>query len=652
MRRPLAILLIALLATPCFAGRAVVVQPGTTPGWASINSAIPEYYQRRLAVYRTLGIDFDALPNQALKTEWARTLVVSVNGEAKTYVAGIMNEFTTAGSGAPAGASFVPDSLLMQARWPTGPWVLFAPPNMSSTSILADRSSPYACSTGFGLNTGPSLSNSNLFQRNFYVPGSSWYWRSFGGGTGHIPNALTPHAAGVWRTLVSENSGGWTPYAMQAIAPTDWDSSTVAVAETLSSVARYKKNGAGPPIIITATGWNAAIPPYGQMLQSLALADSAASGELLFQTHPGPVRFNIQIGPLAATGSASAQSLLGLDDGIGPRPGDSTAVKATLSGYNQMGLKATILLQTNADTVAALATQYEWVRKLYPLAKVSPFDKAGVSFSGGVGDSKGASATAAHDVYGASRERSLFPAGETDPRDGCDCATSGPGGGPDTSSVYCGVTRQFAFLEGYFGKTRVDHVIACPLEDFSPVYFNRSRGSIDSLKWCLWLAGVRGVRVGNMTPANDVGSSATNSPRGYWSTLRVEDVIDPANGRRIGRIPFMPSRDFEQAASTTPPAHDLPTEFLDGLLCGDWYTGSRSPIYVNGHNFFSRTVILELSGASLGGTGAATGGWRYGYWYARTLWAICKAANRFGRTVIEPSYGDETAAWIISSGIR
>jgi hypothetical protein len=213
--------------------------------------------------------------------------------------------------------------------------------------------------------------------------------------------------------------------------------------------------------------------------------------------------------------------------------------------------------------------------------------------------------------------------------------------------------RQFAALTAYFGASRVDHVIACPLEDWSPLYFTRARGSLDSLKWCLYLAGVRGVRVGNYSLTNDAGTATgAANPRGYKSGFSVEDVRDPASGQVIGQLALMPSRDWDTDPTTVIVPHDLGTEFLDGLLCGDWYTGSRNAQYVNGHNFFARTVVFEVPGNALGGNGTALGNWRQGYWYARSLWGICKAANRFGRSIIEPSYGDETAAWLMKSGLR
>jgi hypothetical protein len=363
---------------------------------------------------------------------------------------------------------------------------------------------------------------------------------------------------------------------------------------------------------------------------------------MLGQTSPLPVRFNIQIGPLCATSMWNDGSAIGLDEGVGPYPGDSVATKSTLASFGAMGLKGTVLVQT--DSMGAFPDQARWVRDLCPLMRVSPFNKTGV-WTGQVGGGN-ATAEGSNDTFGATRLRSLLPAGCSDPRGGCSqCAA-------DTASVYCKLQKAYAKLANYYGARRVDRVIACPLEDFTPTYFGEATGSMDSLKWVLYLNGVVGVRVGNLALANDVGTGG--APRGWSSTLNVEEVRDPATGAALGLIVFMPSRDWDTDVLTmaTVNAHDIQNEFLNGLFQGDWYLSSRSPVYSGEHNFFSRTVIFEIPGNCLGGSGLPLGNWRTGYWFARSLWAQCKAANSFGRLIVEPSYGEETAQWIIQSGIR
>lgn len=641
MRRALVVLALMLVPLAAWAGKTIVVMPGHSPSYTPTGAAVAQAEGRWLSMYRTLGMDFDALRSEQLKTEWARTLVFPVpGGGTQAYVAGVAVGFCTGTGGATISPNpnspFVPDSMTRQANWPTGPWAFMSPPAQIGFNVLSDRAQATgfpACTTGIAANPAPL--SQNKYQTNDFMPGTSFVWRCFQNRTGYTPAASAP--AGVFRALVKQAPSGWNPYAEQGLAPSNWDSMPSGTPDTLAVVARYKKNGAGPPIAIAVTGNGTDNMPHMRQVISLAFIDSAAGKTVLGQTSPLPVRFTFHVGPLCASGHYSAAVTGGLDPGIGPYPGDSVETKSTLAGYQAMGLKGTVLVQT--DSMGFFPQQAEWVRTLWPLAHVTPFDMAGVN--SGVGGA--ATASRVVDAFGATRLRSLLPAGCTDPRGGCiQCGT-------DTSAVFCYLKRAFAKLAAYYGASRVDRVIACPLEDWTPTYFDRAAGDLDSLKWVLYLAGVRGIRVGNLSPRNwGVGGA----PRGYFTALRVHDVTDPATGRDVGRMVFMPSRDSDGDGASSLFPHDTPGEFLQGLLEGDWYVGSRSPVYVNGHDFFVRTVIFEILGSQLGGKGTANQNYRMGYWMARNLWAQCKAANSFGRTVIEPSYGEETANWLIQSGLR
>lgn len=644
MRRLAAVLVLALIAAPAFAGKTVIVMRGRSPSAVAVSAAAAEGHVRRFGMYRTLGMDFHVKQTQTIKTEWMRTLVFPGPGGTGTqsYVAGIVQEFSTSTAGELSTSPCAPCSLTTLDRWADGPWVLFTADVLVGTQVLANTTSPHACTTGFANNPAPQVSKNEV---SHFVPGTDFHWRSYNNSGRFTRLPGDPPAPGVWRVLTRESRNGWNPYAQQGIASPDWDSLPpgAQTSDTVGSVARYRKNGAGPPLVFATQGAAAlSLPTYGLTLQALALADSAAGYAMLGQTSPLPVRFNIQIGPFGASGDFDTQAS---DGDAGVYPGDSAFVKARLANFALMGIKLTALIQTNPDSVAAHASQLEWIRIITPLAKVSPFDKAGVWNTATTGN---ATATKVYDAMGAERHRSLFPAGCADPRTGCasECAS-------DTASVFCWITKQFAFLERYYGKDRVDRVIACPKEDFSPKYFTRTRGSLDSLKWCLWLAGVRGVRVGNMELGNDIGTGpGGTNPRGYSSSLGVQEVRDPASGALLGHIVFMPGRDWDSVANVALTVHDLPTEFLDGLLTGDWYTGSRSAQYTNLHNFFVRPVILEVPTNALGGNGTALGNWGQGYWNVRSLWGMCSAVNRFGRKIIEPSWGEETAEWVLRSGVR
>ena len=657
MRRALALLMLCAFAAPALAGRTLVVNRGrgvsNCAAIAGSNAALEsQITTRRAALYRTFGMQAEVYRMEDLKTEWLRQLVTPGPGGVgtRTYVAGIVNDFTSSGGANETPCPCNPCSLSLLARRPVGPWIFHGATSHWGTGQLQqlDASAFATCSTGFQSNGAPTAPR---MQRNMYVAGEQYFARGTGF-AGEYRRKADPPTNGVFRPLVWEGTNDWYTWVSLGLPPPDLNvmvATATAANETTAVAALYGRNGVGPPVIIASGGQNSyTFDNWFNEMTALALADSAALGQMLFQTYEGPVRFNIQVGPYGASGHANAVSSGGLDEGIGPHAGaagqDSSTQKGSLSSFQTNLMKGTVLIQTNADSVAVYATQLEWVRTRWPLAHVTFFEKAGV-WTAAQGGSGGANTlTKPQDIFGVTRTRSLFPEGETDPRDGCDCST-------DTLSVYCGIMRRWEFLTNYFGAQRVDHVITAPLEDWTPQQYTRTNPQIDSLKWCFWLAKVKAIRVGNYANTNDVGSAGTSAIRGWKSALTVEPVLDPATKKVVGRMVFMPSRDWDYDPNSAVEGHDLANEFLNGLFNTDWYYGSRNAQYVNNHNFFMRTVVFEVPANSLGSDADGLF-WRRGYWDVLALWGVTKAANRFGRTILEPSYGEETARWLITSGLR
>lgn len=664
MRRLLLVFLLAF-ARDALAARAMVVDVVL-----GVSDRSLEHSQKLMAVYKTVyGIDFDHYAASDMTTLWL------VNAEhrgpegVKNYDFLIIHNYRKGGIGGGSFGANV-DSMFRDpsgnARWPTKPTLIFSDPAFAGS---LGPSSFGMDSTGFGGSTAPSALAWPT--RVIYSPELSRGWHS-GGSTARFSRVAAP---GVVRDVLLDLPSPWWSYTRllpngfggvsgsAGWSTPDWDSvSALSASDSGVIRVRYRADGAGnglpPPVAFVACG-NAIDYNIRLVTVGLALADSAGLNTLLFQTRPGPVMFTVQMNTIGATGRYDAADGGGIVNDYGifvPAGIDSDRANsvATIDALAARGVKMSFGVQMNPDSVAKLRYQLEWIRDRDPYAKVYPFERSGLGdYSPLIGgaESAGGNADATHnyDAFGAMRQRSLLPADCADPRLGCDCST-------DTTSVLCLAQRQKAAAVAFFGADRLDAVWSVPAEDWTPRYFGRSGGDLDSLVWVLYrFVGLRGLRVGNMSVVNIANDGSANSPRGWMRNQAVRPVKDPATGQVIGQFAFLPSRDAENPGpgQIQSGGHDNASEFLTGLTLGMWFEGTPSPIYVNGHDFFNRTMIFETPASWLGGSGDPRYNWHAALNYIADFDDFCKLTKRLaGRPVIEMGYGEDTASWFIRSGLR
>jgi hypothetical protein len=641
MIRGLLALLLMLGATEAIAGRVMVVRQGT----AAASDALARITYE--SVYPTLGMSFDVFPQAALKTEWVRTgTYPDPDGTVRQY-SGVIWEGLRVAMG-DIGAQ--PESLMLcgNSKWPTKPIIFISAQSIPSTIVL-DQASCDGCSTGVKTNPGGLVRYQERME--YVASNTSRAWHSYGSSPRFQPAATQP--PGVWRVLLKETASPWYDYQVQGLAVTNWDSLPGTPADTITAVVRYGPTGSTVPIIFCMGGYENNARVQGtlrRLVACLAVADSASGRQILFQTRPGPVTFTPMVGPLGATGRYTEVPTLAdaTHPGIFQPAGvdsDSVAVKATLTAFQAMGIRANVAVQMDSAGSSLHLRQLYWVRDLWPLAHVYPFEMSGTKATASGGNA--AAPDHNYDAFGATRLRRLLPAGCSDPRNGCDCTS-------DTTSVLCNVLRQRAYAMALVGPDRVDGVWSVPLDDWTPTYFGRATGDIDSLVWVLWLAKIKGIAVGSMKNVNIAGGTGTGAPRGWFRNSQIRPVIDPLTHQQVGTMAFMAGREYDTEPRNVliaDNAHDHTGEFLEVLLTGNWYL--HAPIYINEHEFYGRHFLFHVSAAWLGGAGTATSNWRYGYWALKGLDDWIDTVNELaGRTVIQMGYGEDTAKWMLRSGLR
>jgi hypothetical protein len=681
VRRLLAVLLL-LCARPALGGSALVVHQ-TGAGSGEVES---DHYW--LAVMSTLGIDYRLVPHIRLQSYELRNAVYDdfANGtsaSAVQYDCVIVLGYR-AGSNLAGAANM--DSLLTGAGWSNQPVLLISPSVRNSTTIWSGGAFD---STGFGATNSTGVSTFEETSE-YYGPDPQYSWHQGQGYAGFPAGDIPP---GQFTALLKQNANPWYDYRKIDLSVPAWDSLRTGT-DTLTLVRRYRVdasgNPTGAPLILCGTGYQIGAPEGSlrRVVCALAALDSACGGDLLYQTRPGPVTLAAQIQVIGGSGRYTASSADGLDGhaGIfmpaGVDSGNLTRLQAVFDSLQAHGVKASVGVQMNYDSTGTSSKPYYAqlvaLRDRWPLAKVFPFELGGLgvlgsaTYAGANNDT-----TRNYDGFGAARVRSLLPAGYTGLIDTCHCGVDRFTAAADTGSVYCNLKRQRLNAAAFFGQSRVDRVWGAPFEDWSPLSFGNSTAGFDSLKWVLHKVGIVGLRVGVMARANDTGGGLTGAPRGLFRSQSIEPVYDvsrwgtggtgpsTAGGattqkRAIGTMVFLPSRDPEAATNSiyqSRQGHDNPTEYLNGVFTGRWYNSTPSPAYPGSgtltHSFTQRTMLYEISGSWLTGSGDPLRQWKPGYWDLVGLKDWVDVVNRLaGRTVIQMGYGEDAAAWFVRSGLH
>jgi len=251
------------------------------------------------------------------------------------------------------------------------------------------------------------------------------------------------------------------------------------------------------------------------------------------------------------------------------------------------------------------------------------------------------SRTQVNDLFGSKRLHQLRPAGATSWAPACtDLADS---------SYACKLLWSIDDLRTVLAEKGLPQNIASVWAPPRDDYTNRTihRGSLaqhDAILTIAYLRGIRGFRVGVMSPTNDGYREETYGPPHGWSSIDrsvpVRADPDDPSSQVIGHMKFLPSRGSEFAANAAYyPAygagnHDVMDEFLTGLFTGSWYM-PHSMMYVNMHNMLTRTMVLEIDAGTLCGSAP--------HWYTIKWTANWLAiGNRFaGRTVGDIVFADE-----------
>ncbi len=619
----------ALWASAAQAGAVAVVVAAVS----NVNQqALSQQEQAVLGILRTYGVDYDLYyaNGQGLRTEWCRTgtFQSSMTGTLKSYKAVFHLNYAQSAYTNLLGF-YCPESLLRAARWPTVPQVYVSVPaalnnhfgTAGSTDSLSGVKGPGAASETF------------KWTHVMYRPGTPLRWRNVWGGMFYVVRSGSP--AGIFRPLIGYGISASMDGGFRACISCD-STTQSAFPDTLLMWARYRSSLEPAPQIMLYPSYSATSGAYGMVAMALAMADSAAGGQIIPQR--GPKTLSIVVSGAFSRGSYKGYASAGAGGTFCYADScDSAHVKAgidSLGTLRQGGQPVPIVVAANLDSVAAYPYELAWWSRLPNVRYVPTSKTAVVSGMSGTNASK----YRLVDMLGARRARTIFPIGADSLNAACSAGDS---------SIKCLVKAAYARAESLWSG-KVDHVLYATESDYLPPSITAKEGAnLDYLHYALYQVGLRGFVIQPQTVNSSPGANwyvTATLPGGATSTAATNpSAWTPAagsvpvwktpgapGGTRLGSLRQLASRYYmapEANVDFTVP-HDYHLEVLWGRLTGQWYL-TRLNNYT--HFFDTSLSVFETTAGKLGGWGAtvASNVPRLGYWHAKWLVNEAEAINSF-----------------------
>lgn len=671
MRRSLAVLTALLLASPTFAGRVAVVPPYTATNSTVPNSSYAERAQvaKVCEMLDVMGVDYDIIPNGAMRTLYAQTGTVNFEGGlSRNYVAFIHPGWQRGGAGTHV-AGWKPDSLWLGAKWSAVPQLFIAHAS-SAAQTLAQGTVIVSCSTGVASPTAFfTTANTAGNSGTAYLLNGPEVWHEAGGDNAlynntYVRNGINGNGPDYFvRTIVALNS--WPPVDQYQTYtnPDGLTRKTQATADTFQLMARYRTNtdgsASGVPIIFCASpnasaGANAAM---GLQAMAIAALDSAsrAAGAVAAVPYDGriigvkagwqPKKVAVYISrafargrPRAAASGQEAKGWYCYADSC-----DSSFFKASIDSLESLGIPFTV--GVNIDSVNTYPAEKAWWARLSKV-EYSPESWSGISTN--VGDSLQVTPTRLPDIFGFRRTRTLMPTGRLP---GTACADG------DTS-LSCILTLARDRLKT-LGFPYLSRALLAPNGDYIPLNYSRANmPPLDSLGVALLSAGYDHL-VAIATPVQTSDVQFAVSAGGVFAggqtnafTLggyerKVPIYTNASHTTRVGNLTFAMTRGFmddpqtdddgtvvDPMVSLNGHLHPHGNEQMQGVWGKVWY-GNDIPYYF--HTFRTSTSVYMIRAGGLGHAGNPTvSATRPEYFHLKWFVNQCKAVNRLaGRTVIQ-----------------
>ena len=477
------------------------------------------------SILDAFGASYVVIPPAAMRTEWARTGVVTwdfgtSSARTESFDAVIHAMFNRKSSGSPQFAAYRPDSLARTDKAPLVPQLMLG--NNDGNLGLSAGSGNLLWSTAGSCSSGGSAyegagdgSGSHDEESVYYQTAQS---DGFGGAAniGRARLSTASVAAKGLSVLLARGTGPIGAYYDEFFVwSTDRDSTGRVVSPDTAQVwiVRNVHSSGTKPIVYAhvaegasdgAGGLNTTTEPYDlpTLMIALAALDSASGGLVFDNASRLPLGIAITVDGLCSRSSANNSG--------GIVPSDTANFYATLDSLD--ALDVPITYGVNLDSVGTYTRDLQYVMDSQPKARFSPQSRAGldtaVAFApdGGINHRR-----RAVDTFG--RYRNAVSA--VGPADGLDADTS----------IYARVLYARLIGDSAWGAARSSRFLMPPDDDWSPYNLraNQAGPTVDSTLYAFRKAGYKGVRINGAWDVGRPNLTPTN-PRGYIPEQSVQRI--------------------------------------------------------------------------------------------------------------------------------
>jgi hypothetical protein len=668
-RALLAVLAMLLIACPAQAKTLIVADAPYKKDGLGYGFAATQVMHNRLSMITRImdlaGASYVVIPVEAMRTQWARTGVVTwdfgtSSARTETFDAVIHATFVRRSFAASRDhAGYRPDFLTINGAdsLPTVPQLFLlsadaasggSENNIVTTATTCSLGVPTSGFMTAGINGVGHDEEASLFVPHRPMPSGS---QALDGCCLVSPAQVVGKG---FRPLVVKGTNPiGSTYGYHFTWRTNWDSTTVANTDTVKvwSIQNTHASGKSPVIVAHisdflgdgADGIIAAVEEFDiqAILYGMAALDSAARGRVFDNSAKLPIKVGITIDGLCSRSSATNSG--------GIVPSDTSRFYATVDSLNKYGIK--VVYGTNIDSVCCYPRDLQYVKDRHRAARFSPQSRAGLDTSVAFAPTGGNTRRhRAVDTFCRYRNQSM---------------AYGParGAAADTS-LYARLVYARALGDSMWGAVRSSSFAMPPDDDWSPYNLrawqvDMSRGATpDSVLFAYARAGFRGIRINGAwmkaRPAN-----SPNNPLGYMPEQGRYETADRSlsinllahnGGSTFGYTAIPATIDSTPPNSADPPPSEgwyVARRFWSGLF-GYYPMSFRSGLTSDENSTAQpqRGRILRVSCQELAGPATLTPNYaqtqRPGWWTIRKVVGPITGINALaGRPIFAIVYPEE-----------
>lgn len=620
------------------------------------------------------GASYKVIPAADMRTEWARTGVVTWNfGTTAAYTesfdAVIHAMFVRKNSGSPLFAAYRPDSLTLASKLPIVPQLMLPTVDGGNTlfsPIEGGIGTISTCSTAVvasGWIQAGGGTGSHDEEGSYYSPRTRRYYSAtLNLGHANLSLAAANTSKGVEVLLAQATAGAWAwntdlnirtawgvPLAMSSTPDTAevWMVRNVNAAGKSPIIYANIAFGAGDGVDPGGLAYTAEGIDYTALMVGMAALDSASGGRVFDNKSRMPLKVGITVDGLCSRSSRTNSG--------GIVPSDTANFYATIDSIAAVGVP--VVFGVNLDSMSTYGRDLQYVRSNCPKCRFTPQTRAGLDTSAAFGlDEPSIDETEAGAVGGNNRRHRPI---DTFRRFRNISSAYGPAGGAsEDTSLYASLSYAIYRGDSTWGYERSSRFAMPPSDDWSPYNLRGQQvdpahgATVDSILFAYAKAGFRGIRINpswttirpDKSPNNPLGFQAMQGSYPTADCAMRINLVGHQGGYTFGNFITPSLQDSTFPVSLDPGgsgAWDQATRFWNGVFRSNTASGNLAQTGADGitaDGVIAPCRIFKTSAQELAGSASTSykTGLRPGWWGVRMITEPIAIINQVaGRTLMQ-----------------